>query len=400
MAYRIGSILVQPEQPDFASVLAEAYRARVRPLCLCKGEPGLPMYIACINGHYYLKRMPNTGQEHAVHCVSWEMPEELSGRAELGSGIRVDGDAVLLKLAFPLAKQGNRPAPEAKDAASNEKLSVNNGGKRLSLQGLLHMLWDEAALNKWNASDSWRSWESVYTALNIAIDGKVVKHHPLSKYVYLPEPWQQDKAEERAARRRKKFAEFTAEQGKGHPLMLLIGEWKKLEDAALGGSRAIIKHVPGFAFQVNDQLRKRVEKYYAQELALVKATEDQKTHLVVAATFSVTAAGTAEFEELTLMPVTPQWIPFDNIYELDLLRHLTEQKRSFLRPLRYNRVKEGIYMPTAILTDTGEPTALFVVPPERELDKYEHGTLELDLKKWFWDTRASELLPVIPAKAA
>ncbi len=53
----------------------------------------IPMYIVKVNDNYYIKRMPNTGREHAVGCNSWEMPDEFSGRTDLfGTGISYDGE--------------------------------------------------------------------------------------------------------------------------------------------------------------------------------------------------------------------------------------------------------------------------------------------------------------------
>jgi len=396
---------VNPNQPDVASILAQAYeeskaKGKLRPMCLCNGEPGLPMYIVKVNDNYYLKRMPNTGRAHAVGCNSWEMPDEFSGRNDVfGTGFSYDGEHMMLRLAFPLAKQGSRVAPEPNVNSSDDKLSVNNGGKRLSLQGLLHMLWEEAGLSKWQGGEPNRTWEYVFQTLNMAVEGKVVKQHPLGRFLYVPHPYKKEKAEELEAQRRKRFIEHAMQEGKqGHQLMLLIAELKKIEESGSGGHRAIVKHVPEFSFIVNDHLEDRIRKNYSKEAATIKATEEKWTHQIVAATFSVMPEGSAEIEEISYMPVTSQWIPFDNIYENELLTKLVLTKRSFTRPLRYNRVK-GVSMPTAFLTDTGNsPTALYVVPPGQDIEKAERDSLELDYPKWFWDLKDSVMLPALPPR--
>ncbi len=43
--YRIGSILIKPNEPAIAQILAQAYeeskaKGRLRPMCLCNGDPG------------------------------------------------------------------------------------------------------------------------------------------------------------------------------------------------------------------------------------------------------------------------------------------------------------------------------------------------------------------------
>lgn len=398
--YRIGRILFYPDQPNAGAVLEEAYKAKVRPMCLCKGEPGLPMYIAHIGNGYYLKRMPNTGKQHAVGCASWDMPDEFSGRIDLfGGGISFEGDTMLLRLAFPLSKQGTRITEELKQAPAGDKLSVNNGGKRLSLQGLLHMLWDEAGLNKWQGCEPDRKWDYVYHSLNLAVEGKVVKQHPLSRFVYVPEPFIREKHEEQEAARRKRFIEFAIHENQhGHQLMLLIGELKKIEECGSGGFRALIKHVPDFPFLVNGHLYKRIEKNYGNEKNIVNSTENQWSHQIVAATFSVMPEGPAEVEEISYMPVNAQWIPFNNIYEHNLLAKLIADKRSFIRPLRYNRLK-SVLMPSMVLTDTGSaPTALYVVAPGQDLEKIERDSLEVDYAKWFWNTIEQDTVPDLPKR--
>ncbi len=398
--YRIGSILVHPEQPDLKTILETAYKAKLQPFCMCKGEPGLPMHIAHINGGYWIRRNPRTGKQHEVRCGSWEIPDEFSGRADVfGSGISYDGDKALLRLAFPLAKQGNRIAPPMSAGGNEDKLSVNNGGKRLSLQGLLHTLWDEAGLAKWQAGEPERKWEYVHESLMVATDDKVVKQHPLSHFVFIPEPWERGRAEEQEASRRKRLIGFAVQQGKkGHQLMLLIGELKKIESSSSGGIRFIVRHVPGFSFSGNEKLKERIEKYYSKEATVVRATEEKWSHQMVAATFSVLPEGAAEIEEICYMPVNSQWIPFDNIYEHDLVAKLIGTKRSFIRPLRYNRLKTSV-MPTVVLTDTGSgPTALYIIPPDQDSDRVRNASLEVDYAKWFWDTKESNEMPDIPAR--
>ncbi len=398
-------MLVNPKQADIAKILAQAYaeykaKGKLRPMCLCNGEPGLPMYIVNSNDNYFIKRMPNTGRLHAVGCGSWDMPDEFSGRSDVfGSGISDDGENTKLRLSFPLAKQGSRIAPEPNPNSSDDKLSVNNGGKRLSLQGLLHMLWEDAGLNKWEANDPNRTWEHVFQSINMAVEGKVVKQHPLGRFLYIPQPDRKGTIEEQEGDRKKRFIEFAIKEGKqGHQLMLLIAELTEIKEYGGGGYRAIVQHVPGFSFIVNDHLNDRITKTYSKETSAIKATAEKWTHQIVAATFSVMPEGSAEIEEISYMPVTAQWIPFDNIYENDLISKLVKTRRSFTRSLRYNRAK-GVSMPSVVLTDTGSnPTALFVVAPDQDIEKVQRESLELPYDKWFWDLRETALVPTLPLR--
>ncbi len=113
--FRIADRVIEESASDLQTVLAEAYRRRIRPLCLCR-EPGLAMYIAQVGDQYLVKRMPLSGGGHDPSCTSYEPPDELSGLGVLmGSAIQIDPESGMaaLKLDFSLSKVGARSAPVA-----------------------------------------------------------------------------------------------------------------------------------------------------------------------------------------------------------------------------------------------------------------------------------------------
>lgn len=71
--YQFGERTISETHPDFQAMAAVAHRQHMRPLCLCKA-PGLEMYVASIGERYILKRMPETGSQHAMTCASYEPP--------------------------------------------------------------------------------------------------------------------------------------------------------------------------------------------------------------------------------------------------------------------------------------------------------------------------------------
>ena len=60
------------------------------------------------------------------------------------------------------------------------------------------------------------------------------------------------------------------------------------------------------------------------------------SHLIVIATFGVAPNGVTAVEELALMVVTETWIPIEHIYDANLVNALTEDRRRFIKALRYN----------------------------------------------------------------
>jgi len=61
--FKLAEQVIEETAPDLQDALADAYRKRIRPLCLCK-EGGLAMYIAQVGEQYIVKRMPMTGGGH------------------------------------------------------------------------------------------------------------------------------------------------------------------------------------------------------------------------------------------------------------------------------------------------------------------------------------------------
>src|SRR4051812_5290595 len=59
-------------------------------------------------------------------------------------------------------------------------------------------------------------------------------------------------------------------------------------------------------------------------------------HLIVIATFGVAPNGVTAVEELALIVVTETWIPIEHIYDANLVNALTDQRRRFIKALRYN----------------------------------------------------------------
>ena len=76
--------------------------------------------------------------------------------------------------------------------------------------------------------------------------------------------------------------------------------------------------------------------------------------MVTIATFGVSEAGIPVIAEMSLMPVTPQWLPIEDSFERQLVERLVAQGRSFIKGLRYN-LRRDQCLATATLTDMDGP---------------------------------------------
>lgn len=374
--YRFGERTASDEHPDFQTMAAAAYRQHVRPRCLCNAARP-EMYVACIRDHYVLKRMPETGSQHALTCVSYEPPAGLSGLGEvLGNAIRTnydDAGTTTLRLGFSLSR---RQAPPHTTVAtpSTSADQVRSDGARLSLRALLHYLWREAGLHRWTpAMAGKRSWFIIRKYLLKAAESNLVGGRRLPDMLYVPEVFAHEDKDAIAARRMAQFERLRhGHGGAGNPLFIVVGDVKNIGDARYG-KKIVLKHLPDCPFMLRSDIGGRLARKFAAELELWDMFED--LHLVACGTVSIGQSGIPAFEELTLMLASAQWLPVENGYEKILVDRLAAQHRRFEKCLRFNLAGDKP-LATAVLSDMLEPAVIFVVPPERA-DGADHAAEQL-----------------------
>jgi hypothetical protein len=392
--YEISGKTFQPNDDRLKDALAAIYGTATRPLCKCRGK-GVEMYVAKLGHQYIIKRMPHSGAQHAPDCESYEPPAELSGLGEvMGGAIQTnlaDG-LTTLKFDFALSKTAGRAAPTPSGTESD---SVKTDGKKLTLRGTLHYLWDEAGLTRWSpAMEGKRSWYVVRKAILEGALDKVAKGAKMGDLIYIPESFNLEKKDEITRRRLNVFNQLSQASGASRRLMLVVGEVKEMGDARFG-KKMVIKHVPDAHFMMNDDLYKRLLKRFDNELQLWAGNTN--SHLLVIGTFGVSGAGVPSLEEASLVLTNDSWIPYESVDESMLIDMLIQQKRRFSKGLRYNLASTAP-LATAVLNDAAEPTAMYI-RPFGATDQYLKELNELqessNLVSWQWST--SDDIPALPA---
>lgn len=394
--YRIDGIEFDEDAPELGNALADAFARKLRPLCLCRPD-GVAMYIARFDGQHLVKRMPSSGASHDPSCGSYQPPHELSGLGPLiGDAIRIDEEngIAALRLDFPLAKTGSRPAPAAEASAAD---TVKNVSKRLSLRALLHYLWQEGELTEWTAA--WagkRGWGRVRASLVEAARRMTVSSGSLSEVLFVPEVFHPEEKSAIAARRATTLA-VLANSGTGkRKLMVLVGEVKEFAEAR-SGRRLIVKHMPDYPLVIEEGAWKRLEKTFATEFAFWNA--DPALHLVTILTFGLNAAGLAVVEEMALMITTENWIPFETAHERQLLERLARFRRKSVKGLRFNLSPDKPVVSVTLPEPRPNPIAMFIVPGDAD-EAYEvtlAGMIEArpEIQAWVWRVSEGDM-PKLP----
>lgn len=381
-----GSELSQ-DQDVFIPTLEHCWKTKQRIYCACsRARPA--MYVARVSDQFIIKRMPGTGHLHDPSCTSYMPPEGISGLGQvLDSAIEHSEleDVTYLKLDFALSQSGKRPPmpPPSGDGATEAETPP----RKLTLTGLLHYLWDEADLTKWAPGMAGkRYWGTVQYRLTQAVDGMIAKGNPLASRLYVPRAFKPELKAELAGERMTAFGAIRPTTGSKTELGLIIAEYKGHEPAKFG-SKFMFKHIPDCGFFADADLVKGFERIFEDQLEMVAMTDG--AHLIVIATYALSKSGFPTLNKIAAMPVTRNWIPFEHNTDLVLFDQLTEEKRQFIRPLRYN-LRPSDLIASAMLTDTEEPTALFITP---DLPDY---IREEPYPTWHWS--GDSAIPVLPLK--
>ncbi|MBP1848275.1 hypothetical protein J2046_006566 [Rhizobium petrolearium] len=393
--FLIGGVSCDEGAEDLQERLAQAYRDKLRPLCLCR-EPGLAMYVAKIGDQFVLKRMPLSGAEHDPSCPSYEPPYDLSGLGALiGSAIKLDrGGTAALKLDFALSKRGPRGKPASEGTVPD---SVENDSKRLSLRALLHLLWHESGLTEWTAH--WagkRHWWQVYHHLVEAARTMSVRGEALSKRLFVPEPFRTEDKPAIEQRRAQALNGLSVSDGGPRKLMLLVGEVKEFAPAR-SGQQVVVKHMPGFRLHLEEPTWRRVQRRFEDELTLWRS--DDRFHLMTIATIESSAGGLVTIDEIALMTVTEQWLPVETAYEERLLGKLTRMRGKTVKGLRFNLPGDQPIANAIMPEARPRPTALYIVPPNADA-QFEVSLRDMiearpDMANWIWRIADGDM-PALP----
>ncbi|PDT20318.1 DUF1173 domain-containing protein [Rhizobium hidalgonense] len=393
--FLIGNQAFDDSSPEFAPQLERAYEQKLRPLCLCR-EPPVPMYIARMDDQFLIKRMPLSGRQHEPGCLSYDPPYELSGLGPLiGNAIQIDAatGATMLRLDFSLSKRGNR---STSTSSSEPSETVRSEPKKLSLRAMLHYLWDMGELTEWTSL--WagrRGWGRVRSSLLNAARQMTVRGGPLSDILFVPEVFHQEDKEEISARRAAMLAGAQAVGPGPRKLMMIVAEVKEFSPAR-NGQKILVRHLP-FPLMIDEGAWKRLNARYETELELWRSNEE--FHLVVVATFGISSAGIASVEEVAMMVVNVNWIPFENIHEQRLLDRLSGLKRRSVKGLRFDLSRAQPIASVMLPEARPAPVALFVIPSNADED-YEVALKEMiaarpEMTLWIWRVAEGEM-PRLP----
>ena len=194
-----------------------------------------------------------------------------------------------------------------------------------------------------------------------AADGIQIKGVTLSERLYVPEQFHEEQKSEIAERRRRKLAVLQSpEDDVQFKMALVLGEYKR-EEASPLGRKVWLKHMPDAPLFIDAKAWERIERVYGSLLEARDADTKTKLRVVMGALIYAKREHIYQIDTASFMLITDNWIPIEGVHEVDLIQALTEQRRRFVKPLRYD-ARSAAAFPNVLLLDTGaRPTPLHVL---------------------------------------
>ena len=391
----VKGVTYAANDPRLQHALELVYETSERPRCVCV-RGGIEMYVAK-HRQYVVKRMPNTAQSHHPRCPSYEPEIGQSGLGELiGEAIiERSPDSIELRVDFALSRVPGRTS--AREVAQ-EPADINAPRHRMSLRAVMHFLFERAGFNRWYpAMEGKRTQAVLHKHLLEAADGIQTKGVPLSERLYVPEQFREEKKSEIAERRRNKLALLQSlEDDRQFKMALVLGEYKG-EQASPSGRKVWLKHMPDAPLFIDAKVWQRIERIYGSMLEARDADTKTKQRVVICALIYAKREHTYQIDTASFILTTDNWIPIDGIHEVDLIQALTERRRRFMKPLRYDARTAALF-PNALLLDTGtKATPLHVVSPLMEPHDRaakENALNGQSVPAWVW--RTDKPMPPLP----
>jgi hypothetical protein len=397
--YLIRGTPFRGDSPAVHAALAEVYGTDERPRCLCV-ERGIEMYVAQ-HAQLVIKRMPGTGPAHHPSCPSYEVPATETGLGDLlGEAVIERGpERVEVRLDFPLSHVS---VPRPTQAPSAPSQSVSAAQRRLSMRGLLHLLWDRSGFSRWSPRmEGKRSWYVIRKYLLEAAGEIDAKGAPLACRLFIPEPFRPDAAAALKARRTAFFEALRLDgTGEHQPLALLVAEVKDLIERGDGYSM-VLKHLPDCPLALDTTTGRHLARRFEREL-LAKAQQPD-TRLIAGCTVRPAAEGLGHADTLAMMAVTAEWLPFEHLLERALLVELVRQGRRFLKPLPYESGPSATFA-SALLLDTGDtPVPLYLEAPSAAAQRASRSDSRQTAgatSPWLWRPTETLTMPALPRPRA
>ncbi|HBL7007469.1 DUF1173 family protein [Citrobacter sp. RHB35-C17] len=363
----------------------------------------------------WLSSYSYTGHEHAPDCRYYSVwPDERQAAIYTADVLKIATDgSLVVRLPIGLQKKEQQNKTSAEPPEKSGTSSRRRRHPSMQLAGLLHLLWERSGINVWHPAfdkkkrtPGWVSWKLSETAASIRI-GK----YPLQDSLLLMSMTRQPQAE-------KNWQHIRMAEKKSRRFILIsqLAVWSDDAEVRLQHTLPLGLFAGFPALQVPEDVMVRLSRSYARELAdwrrgakviVICEAEPPETTFTRQEGRNIPHS-TSKVIDVALMTVSPRYIPLDSGYEGMVEERLWQEKRAFIKPLRYDG--EAEVFPDFVLTDMpgvdALPMEVFGMKTpgylQRKQEKIKHYDQEYGPGKWWqWDAADcpdAQDIPSFPAR--
>lgn len=376
----------------------------------------LKVHLSQSSDQCWLSSYAFTGHDHAPDCRFYSVwPDERQAAIYTTDVVKADAEgAFVIRLPTGLQKKEAGEEKAAVPPADGEK-KTRRRQPSMQLLGLLHFLWEQSGINLWqpvfDSSRIKRNAGWVSARLNATAENIRVGRVPLPESLLLMARKGTPQADEnRAAVRRAK------ETSRRLIFVSLLAGWSEQAEERLL-STLPLGHFAGFpVLTLPEDVRGRLLRSFSRELGhwrrgmkvVVIAQGDPPVMTFPPSNGLTWPADGCTLTDVALMTVSPRFIPLDSVYEGMVEEKLWQEKRAFIKPLRYDG-EEDVF-PDFVLTDVQDTDALPLEvfgmnTPDylgRKQKKITHYDREYGAGRWWqWDASSDpdgKAMPVFPGR--
>lgn len=379
-------------------------KADVRCCCAGVGEKRLSVHSRANSDRFHLARFPETGAEHSEDCIYYGVDPSMSGLGSYRRGVvqELDDGAVKIKLKVGLQQRATA-APEEADgepsaASKMPATRPRSGQASMTLLGLLHFLWTQAALNTWSPGmEGKRNIGVVHYHLMRSAMTTYAGRTRLAQNLVVATP---SASGQQASHNKAKSLDAVTQRRR----LVVIAPLAQHQEGIERSSTLPIAAFHGIPYLTLDEcVWEPMERRFAAEIDAWRA--GNPVIAVVQTDPPKSSAGSmrAQIVDVALMQVTRDWIPVDSGYEALVADKLVAEKRRFDKPLRFDAGEDAVF-PDFWLRDLDNPAPLEVwgmSTPEYEARKTEKGVhYDETYGKdgwWSWNASIGEPVPDFPS---
>lgn len=365
--------------------------------------------------NYWLARWSYSGSEHAPDCRFYSVwADEKQSEIYTSDVVKaVSPGYFRIKLPTGLQKKEATERVAPPHSATSEIVSKRRRQPVMRLLGLLHFMWEQAEINHWhpnfdkrNRDDAWAAWRLKQVAEKISVGKTPLK----SVLVVMARPGTQE------IKNNWVTVDSAAASGKRLVMITYLKICASEEEGQLNGMLPLGQAAGFPSLDVPADLISRLNRSFARELSDWR--RGQKVMLIAETDPPVkkfrqrdgkpVPYSTCNVIDAALMTVSPRFIPLDSSWEGVIEEKLWQEKRQFVKPLRYDG--EADVFPDLLLKDVPGrdivPLEVFgMKTPDylaRKAVKLAHYREEYGEGNWWsWDAHlagAADNIPAFPKK--